>query len=880
MELKKTSPEITLTLDTADGATDTTLWWTNGYIVSGVRCKYWAVQVTADGEFTIYRGIDRRGDKVDVEKTVISVDSSFKKAGTFSYCQRSSSGNNFNGNIFQQSSSPQIWKYYRFIFDTKEIKRDINLNHPGDASYIKYYSNYKNHLYYIVENADTSETLRYVNLDNYGHVALVSVPTWEMSVVADKTDICAGESYLYVLTENASAQELHVYNHTDTLPVSPDFTYTGIYTSDSYADYPAEMRESDDNEIYIRKNGTQLYRVSEGESELLTSLLSEDLTHFLINSTGLVYCEADDFTQTANEQDDFFNKWFTPFNGINNTTEIDAVVSELCTSAGISSDDIDVSALSGIATYGVKLDENYTNDQAIKSIMLIHKLNVVLSAGKLKYITNGGAPVDTIDESKLGMGTSQNSNLIEISIDQGREVPKKFIVQYTSALEQYTRNSQILEMQSIRNSQVESINLSHHSISSTIAKQVCDRVLGQWDIEKTKFSLTVTTYHFALEPGDVINVNYLDDTYTFRITNEAFQYPGLITYTGTLTETELWTSDLTGVDDEVSPTDIATYLPDDTIIRALDIPIISGNDNSTIAIPVYVVVQQAGVETWPGATILSQEGEVWTEKLNTSSQAVIGKAVTVLSAPVITSIIDITNNVTVQLTKTTDTLSTITQAQLLSRENLAILGSEVICFQTATSTANPGEYILSNLHRGVNGSEKEIGNHAVDEVFVLLDVSKISIVNSSVAQLNKLSSYGAYTQGWVYESEGDLSVSAIDSLFGYTEKPFYPVYLTASNSGSDIILGCSRRTRYDYDTDIDGDIEIPLNEGSEGYEFYVYNGSVIIRTIESTSESATYTSAQQVADFGGAQSSIKFSVAQISQLVGAGVESPPVTITL
>jgi hypothetical protein len=63
---------------------------------------------------------------------------------------------------------------------------------------------------------------------------------------------------------------------------------------------------------------------------------------------------------------------------------------------------------------------------------------------------------------------------------------------------------------------------------------------------------------------------------------------------------------------------------------------------------------------------------------------------------------------------------------------------------------------------------------------------------------------------------------------------------------------------------------VPLNEESERYEFDVMNGANVVRTIAATMPTASYFAAQQVADFGSAQSTISVRVYQLSASVGRG----------
>src|SRR6202000_1820617 len=72
-------------------------------------------------------------------------------------------------------------------------------------------------------------------------------------------------------------------------------------------------------------------------------------------------------------------------------------------------------------------------------------------------------------------------------------------------------------------------------------------------------------------------------------------------------------------------------------------------------------------------------------------------------------------------------LSSCTQIDLLNGANAALLGNEILQFQTATLTG-PGLYTLSNLLRGRRGTETTTGAHAIGESFVVLTPGAVDFV--------------------------------------------------------------------------------------------------------------------------------------------------------
>jgi hypothetical protein len=99
--------------------------------------------------------------------------------------------------------------------------------------------------------------------------------------------------------------------------------------------------------------------------------------------------------------------------------------------------------------------------------------------------------------------------------------------------------------------------------------------------------------------------------------------------------------------------------------------------------------------------------------------------------------------------------------------------------------------------------------------------------------------------------------------------PWSPAQLAGTRNGAgDLSIAWARRTRFG-GAWADG-ADVPLNEESERYEVDILDGADVVRTLMSTSPAASYTAAQQTADFGSAQPSIAVKVYQISATVGRG----------
>jgi hypothetical protein len=111
-------------------------------------------------------------------------------------------------------------------------------------------------------------------------------------------------------------------------------------------------------------------------------------------------------------------------------------------------------------------------------------------------------------------------------------------------------------------------------------------------------------------------------------------------------------------------------------------------------------------------------------------------------------------------------------------------------------------------------------------------------------------------------------VQVAHSFRGEGLKPLSPAHIRGVRSGGDLSLTWVRRTRIGGDS-WDG-IDAPLGETEERYEIDILDGTTVKRTLAATTPSATYTAAQQTADFGAPQPSISLRIYQISATRGRG----------
>lgn len=187
---------------------------------------------------------------------------------------------------------------------------------------------------------------------------------------------------------------------------------------------------------------------------------------------------------------------------------------------------------------------------------------------------------------------------------------------------------------------------------------------------------------------------------------------------------------------------------------------------------------------------------------------------------------------------------------------------EVIGFAEA-ELVEPGIYRLSRLLRGLSGTDAVIGAVSAG--------CRVTGVGGRVSAVPVEPGWLGEARGIrVYAGSADLvgqMVSAVTSVAAAL--PLAPVHLRAARQ-ADGSIGFSWIRRSRADDDAWGIAEPGLDAVPERYRLSVFDGGTTKRVIDTGMAQASYSLAEQVADFGGAATNFSYSVAQVSPVLGAG----------
>ena len=531
------------------------------------------------------------------------------------------------------------------------------------------------------------------------------------------------------------------------------------------------------------------------------------------------------------------------------------IVANLLNMVGYDSTMYDTSRLMDIVS-GFVITNRQTVRACLEQLATAYFFDCVESDGILKFVKRGKDSAVTIDFNELVVQDS-SSDALTITRTQELELPRQVDVIYLSRTADYQAGTQSSQRQTVKAVDYATVNLPI-VLSDQEAKVVADVTLYNAWVGRVNYQFTVPPKYALIEPTDVITVTKDGAAYLMRVNSTKLVRNGVQEISAVAEDVssyDFYNPAGTGTPNLQVPASISS-----TRLELLDLPAFP-TDAATDAYLRYGVVGLG--EGWAGSAVYrSDDGGANFSLMQTiTAQATLGSVLNVLPTG---SIYTWDNISTIDVLLTFGQLQSVADIAVLNGANVCVVGSEIIQFQYAT-LLDTNKYRLSGLLRGRLGTDWAVSGHAAGERFVLL-------TNAVARELMASSGWGIGKKFKPVTIGSTLGATSSQD-FAYNAvalKPYSPAQITGVRDGSgNITITWLRRTRVGGDWR-DG-VDVPLSEESERYEVEIMQGATIKRTITGlTAQTTTYSAAQQIADFGSAQSSISVKIYQLSAAVGRG----------
>ena len=556
-----------------------------------------------------------------------------------------------------------------------------------------------------------------------------------------------------------------------------------------------------------------------------------------------------------------------------------SVAQTLCIEAGITS--YDVSQLSNTIPCSFSLSQVTSIRTIFDNFAKAYQFDMVDSSGTLKFVPRNSTSVRTFTHSDMGFNTS-NQNIAPVTKKrmQTIDLPKSVSLTYVSEDLDYNSFTQKTELSTFKDGQNVTLTvpfvMAHQS-----AKDTVDQILIAAHLERQQY-IFKTSYALAmdLEPGDTITI----PEGTVRIIAIEEQEEGILQITtvdagavglpqpvvdgGVVVGYTASTYEGTGQTAAIpsTPVNVALEIGDSGMLF-IDPPTLSADDT----VPrVFAVVHGYGKAGWPGATIHRSydNGESYVQIGKQNAESTWG-----ISESAVTSGStygwDDTTVITVKLKS--GTLNSVTDTAVLAGANLILIGNELINFGIAT-LIGPNEYHLTHLLRGKQGTEWAIPAHVVNELVVLMDSNLFEIAVADTDR-GKTWTYKVVTNG----SDITKAEPQLLQVFGGNLLPWTATNLEGTKDATTGDFNLTWIGRAKFNNGFTDYVQAPNDPDFGGFAVCIYNGASIIRKQIVYGSTFNYSKVLQVADFGSEQTSLKYSITQISNKYGGG---KTITVTL
>lgn len=545
-----------------------------------------------------------------------------------------------------------------------------------------------------------------------------------------------------------------------------------------------------------------------------------------------------------------------------------SIVSNECLSSGfLTAGDIDVTGLTQ-EVRGYRVATLGAIRAALDPLQSAWPFDVIQDGYKLKFVMRGGSSVATIAYNELGaVAGGEPDARIRQSREMASQIPHKVTVTYLDVNREYDTGSG----PGAERLATSSVNLMNYELPIVLtaddAAQIEERLLYLYWLERVEMAFVLPPTRANLQPADVVTVEGDGAIYSLRLTSVNQLPDGRIECTARANNAAVYSP--TAVGQEGLATGRVLGYSGGSVAALLDIPCV---DSATMDKPGFVCAMDGYLDAWSGGTLFRSDdtGQTWIGAQGfVGSGCIFGTTINSIGSGT-THIIDEASLLTVRLYS--GSLSGVSLSAMYSGANHFAYGVhgrwEIIAARTVADNGD-GTFTVSGLLRGRFGTEHNMSLHAIGDTLALLDRSVVRFMGMGVDSINLPRLYRAVTHGQAIDSVGNTEFT----YAGENLECLSPVEMKASKgTTNDWTISWTRRTR----TPVEpfSGINAPLAESSEAYEVEIWsdaNYTTLVRTITGlTSASATYTSAQQMSDFGVAQKYLYIKVYQLSATVGRG----------
>src|SRR5580765_2127045 len=571
-----------------------------------------------------------------------------------------------------------------------------------------------------------------------------------------------------------------------------------------------------------------------------------------------------------------------------NAVPVATIIRDICHRVGMTDEMLDLNLVTQ-TTRGYCIQELKSAGAAIADLCHVYQIDMIESDYTLKFIPRGQPSMVTIPQRDLvSLDENDPSQFWRVKEAQQQELPMILSLRFqdvdldfqTGATYAKRTEAPVPTVWSKRRMTID-LPIITNNLEAT---QIATKWLWTMWAERDTVQTVLPWKYLWLDPADNVTVNMdSGDIYEVRIEeqhigadlsihinaafedNTTYELPSTIkgaTY-GSLPQT-------------VAQAPFADFLQ-------FNVPLLQDSDDTGgVSTRIYYAVGSTAGSWITGEIFRSTDNSAtWNDYINIPFSVNWATTLDALGDTAAKFSTDYLNTVTIILNGSSTFPLSCTYDQMLQGTNAALLGAEIIQYQTVTLN-NDGSYTLSELLRGRRGTEWATNTHTAGERFIMLQAGKIGGNTLSLAEIN-------VQELWKLVPSGRFLDQAPISAFtyrGFDLMPYAPVWMRrGAVDGTGLNIYWTRRTRMGSPL-IDGTDTAPLFEAAELYNAYILPGPGAILVFNPanplsytrsymglTAATFVYTSGQMTTDsFYQATSTLYLAVYQVSSVVGMGFQ--------
>jgi hypothetical protein len=548
------------------------------------------------------------------------------------------------------------------------------------------------------------------------------------------------------------------------------------------------------------------------------------------------------------------------------------IANHLCDRVGIEPGDVDFGNLGAIQILGAGMNQRYSPRSLLEALAIPHGIEFYESVdGQLKAFFLGGATTLTIDPNHLGAvegeisEDNQVAQLIDFRLLDGVQAKREITVSGYEPTKNHEVSGQTAYLATGDSEGGETVELPM-TLGANEIRRAAERLLYEEQVARQTATISLPPRYSYFDPLTISQVTMNGVVHRLRWIETAGVLPGPIEVKAKRDIGEVYTQTISGVASGGYVPPPVAGVASDTVLALLDVVNLRDEDNEPI---LYVGAGPLGDGEWSGAGVYVDRGAGYELITTLLVQATMGRSVNALP-DADAAVWDEVNFLDVDLYDSSESLQSLTEAEVLNGGNAAALGTEIIQWQNAAQPdpiGQPRRWRLTRLLRGRRGSEYATSTHVVNERFVVLDSAVVPITLS-------LSERGV-SRNYKGVTSGQQVTAAPFTAFTWDAqnlKPLSVVFVEGSRDGSDnLTISWVRRSRIGQETPYEIGADPPLGEDFERYEIDVLDGMSVVRTITVDNATTTvYLAADQTTDGFTPGDPINVRIYQISARVGRG----------